>query len=60
MNKENIFTFDLTDIVQLITGKAAKKTRAPSAPVPATSARGRGRRAVVRASSDLSASEDDD
>lgn len=53
MNKKNIFTFDPTDVIQMISGKPAKK----KAPERATSApRGRGRRAV-RAGSDLSASD---
>lgn len=60
LNKKNIFTFDPTDIVQLISGKSTKKAKAPPATTTTTvSGRGRGRRTAVRASSDLSASDDD-
>lgn len=55
LDKKNFFTFDPVDIVARITGKPIKK--AVTAP---TAARGRGRRAPIRASSDLSASDDED
>lgn len=55
MNKKNIFGYDPTDIAAMISGKPIKKKADPA---PAVS-RGRGRRTLVRASSDLSASDDD-
>lgn len=56
MTKKNIFGFDPMDVIQIIKGKKPTKTKT-KAPQP----RGRGRRSatIVRASSDLSASDDD-
>ena len=57
MNKKNIFTFDPIDIIEMITGKPVKK-KAPEKPAT-TSVRARGRRALNRRGSDLSASDED-
>jgi hypothetical protein len=55
MNKKNIFTFDPTDIAEMISGKPVKK-KAPEKPAT-TSVRARGRRVADRRGSDLSASD---
>ena len=56
MMKKNIFGFDPIDIQVLIKGKAPSKKKVEP---PVTGRRGRGRSStVVRASSDLSASDD--
>lgn len=56
MTKRNIFGFDPLDIQSIIKGKIPKKIKAE----PSASRRGRGRNsAAIRASSDLSASDDD-
>ena len=56
MTKKNIFGFDPLDIQSIIKGKIPKKTKVE----PPASRRGRGRSSLaIRASSDLSASDDD-
>lgn len=55
MGKKNIFTFDPTDIIEMISGKPAKKKAVEK---PTSAVRGRGRR-PARTGSDLSASDGD-
>lgn len=58
MDKKNIFGFDPVDVYAIINGKPMKKKAEKVAP---TSSRGRrGRRALTRVTSDLSASDDDE
>lgn len=61
MASKNIFGFDPISIPDVISGKVSKK-KATTTKTTAASSRGRGRRSgtIVRASSDLSASDDDE
>lgn len=61
MNTKNMFGFDPISIPDVISGKVSKK-KATTTKTTTASSRGRGRRSgtIVRASSDLSASDDDE
>lgn len=56
MNKKNIFTFDPMDVIELISGKPAKKQVDKPTTAATTAIRARGRR-PARRGSDLSASD---